>query len=141
MSLRTTLWGHVSSVAGRTLHKHGSCQGSQRLMENVWLKCSHHDYQCTDCSHWYAVFCSASSSMYWCPDRSELQNLIVKTVHPESVMPSVQGMFVYGLMLSWRINNSLNIVVGQTQQTQAFRLLGISVHWLEFTVVSIENIS
>jgi hypothetical protein len=52
-------------------------------------------------------------------------------------MSSVQGIFVYGLMLSWRINNSHTIVVGQTQQTQAFRLLGVSVHWLEFTVVSL----
>jgi len=52
------------------------CQGSQRLMENVqfevhssWLP------KYKDCSQWYTVFCSASSSMYWYPDKSELHNL------------------------------------------------------------------
>jgi hypothetical protein len=90
-----------------------------------------------DYSYWYTMFCGASPSMYWCPDRSELQNLFGKTVHPQYVMPSVQGIFVYGLILSWRINNSHTNVVGQTQQRQAFRLLGISIYWLEFTVVSL----
>lgn len=40
-------------------------------------------------------------------------------------------------MLSWRINNSDTFVVGQTQQGSAFRFLGVSVYWLDFTVVSL----
>ena len=102
-------------------------------MEKYSWKYSHHDYQSTKTAQCSAVPYHQCSG---CPDRSELQNLFGKSIHIEYVIPSVQGIFVCGLM-SWRTNNSNIIFVIQTQQRQAIRLFGVSIHWLDFTIVSL----
>lgn len=61
------------------------------------------------------MFCSALSSMYWCPDMSELYSGFGKTVHPKSAMASVNRIFVCDLVLSWKISNSDITVMRKTQ--------------------------